>query len=263
MRGVHWRCGEHVQQLPSSRVLKLPPVAPTCRQDHRQLGLDEVRHSHELGEDVRWHARLPAQADRAAAAGSRAGWRWRGLGGNLEAKQAVAQLRGRLAAHPAPHSMLPTPKRERFTHVHVVEETNMWPACCAGQCASRGAHSWFGASGRAVFVQSICFRQAVRHVPLASWDSEGCQLHTTRHLFKRHIFDAISGVRWGHGGGGRVGAGAGAGAVVWESWGRGWGAIHHEPWSTVAARPSSPVASWAGWQVLLANPAAPLAGVLS
>ena len=46
---------------------------------------------------------------------------------------------------------------------------------------------------------------------------------------------------WGHGGWGRVGAGAGAGAVVWES----WGAIHHEPWSTVAARPLAPFALWA------------------
>ena len=105
-----------------------------------------------------------------------------------------------------------------------------------------------------------CFRKAVRHVPVASW--EGCQPHTTPHLFKRHILYAISGVSWGrggHGGGGRVGAGAGAGAVVWES----WGAIHHEPWLTVTARPLAPSALWAAWHAPLANLAAPLAGVLS
>ena len=66
-----------------------------------------------------------------------------------------------------------------------------------------------------------CFGKAVRHVPLASW--EGCQLHTTRHLFKRHILYAIGGVSWGHGGGGRVGVGAGAGG----GWGLGPGRV---PW---------------------------------
>ena len=106
-------------------------------------------------------------------------------------------------------------------------------------------------------MQCICFGHAVRHVPLASW--EGCQLHTTPHLFKRHILYAIGGVSWGHGGGGRVGVGAGAGAVVWES----WGAIHHEPWLTVAARPLAPSALWAAWHAPLVNLAAPLAGVFS
>ncbi len=131
-------------------------------------------------------------------------------------------------------------------------------AVCEPGCAFVVWSQWEGS-----FCAEHLFWAGGQTRTLASW--EGCQLHTTLHLFKSHIFDAISGVSWGHGGRGRVGAGAGAGAVVWES----WGAIHHEPWSTVAARPSSPLcvvgrlagaisqsSGPIGWCVLMSQPAA-------
>ena len=81
-------------------------------------------------------------------------------------------------------------------------------AVCEPGCAFVVWSQW---EGSFCAVHLFWALQAVRHVPLASW--EGCQLHTTLHLFKRHIFDAISGVSWGHGGGG--GWGLGRGRVPW------------------------------------------------
>jgi hypothetical protein len=100
-------------------------------------------------------------------------------------------------------------------------------AVCEPGCAFVVWSQWEGS-----FCAVHCFGQAVRHVPVAS--REGCHLHTTPHLFKRHILYAISGVSWGHGGGGRVGGG-GRGRVPW------FGKAGSRTWVDGCGPPSSPL----------------------